>query len=486
MNETRRHSAAPGRTRARRAAARRRTRARRTAALVAIGVGVLLALALIGRGGGDTAASHAASASDPDGMNVVVILSDDQPLRTARFMPYLIKKGPDDGWTRFTSAVVNNPLCCPSRSTLLTGLYAHHHGVVSSGQARRLDATDTIATWLQGQGYETALIGKYMNGYPWRRGSDYVPEGWSRWVGVLGTPHYYKYTLSIDGRPKHYGNAPKDYLGRVMQRKSLSYLRHHTGEGTTPFFLFVSHYAPHKQAIADPRDVGRLADERIKLAPNVSEENVSDKPRWIRRLDQSGDGRLQRLLRERAESALSVDRLVKRIVTELDRRGELDNTMLLYSTDHGYAVGEHRHERKSCAYEECIRVPLMIRYPGSPVAGERVDELVSNIDFAPTIAEVMGIETPPGRDGISLVPLLEGGSIDSSRAILIQKAQHVGASPPFWGLRTERFKYVELSTGEKELYDLHRDPYELHNRADKPNQVELQAALEEQLHGMLP
>lgn len=436
-----------------------------------LGTAAVLALLALGAG----LLSACGGESDPGRMNIVVVMTDDQPLRSVRDMPYM-REAADRGWTRFDNAVVNNALCCPSRVTHLTGLFSHHSGVDENADAPDFDPSGTIATRLQDAGYDTALIGKYLNGYPWKKGADYVPAGWDRWVSLQGEPDYYDYTLSIDGRPERFGNAEEDYVSRVIERRALDFMGEHDSSSDAPFFLFVPHFAPHRPVQPDPRIEGELAGKEIPLAPSVGERDVSDKPAWIQERTLRPNSVWRPELRIRAETTLSVDRLLRRITAELERSGELENTLLLFTTDHGYALGEHRFKRKSCAYEECVGVPLFIRLPGAAEAGERLGELVSNADFASTYADVAEIDFPD-VDGTSLVPLLDGESLPADRAIPIQKAQPGGESPPYWGVRTRDAKYVELETGERELYLLDRDPFELRNRIDDPELADLREEL---------
>jgi N-acetylglucosamine-6-sulfatase len=456
--------------------------------LLAAAAALLLAAVLGARaGGGTAAAAQAANPSDPNGMNVVMVLTDDQPLHSLKYMRYLSKRGAREGWTNFSGAVAQNPLCCPSRASMLTGLYSHRHGVARNSDAALFDDRDTVATWLQNAGYETGFVGKYLNGYPWDRGDDFVPAGWNHWVGVVGKPRYNGYTLSNNGSHERYRQRKRDYMGRVLEQHSIDYVKRNTGPGTNPFFLFVSHYAPHEPATPDPRDVGKYKNKKITLTPNINERDVSDKPQWVRNLGFTRKQRIRKRIRKRAEAALSVDRLIRRVVQQLRRRGELENTMLVFASDHGYAIGEHRHKKKACAYEACVGIPLMIRYPGSPLAGRSVKQVVANMDFAPTIADAMGVVPPaPARDGRSLVPWLDGRQTPRSRPILIQKANRTGASPMFWGLRTSRYKYVELETGETEFYDLRKDPFELENRSGRPQMAELEQSFAEQFDRLVP
>lgn len=423
------------------------------------------------------------AAGSGSGANVIVVLTDDQPFRSAELMPFLSRSG----WAEFDSSVVNNPLCCPSRATILTGLNSHRTGVETNFDGQLLDDSDTVATWLDEAGYDTAFIGKYLNEYPWDKGQRYVPPGWDRWTALRNEPGYYGYELNIDGKLRNAGGRERDYLGRFLQRQTGTFLRDAGQE--EPFFLMVSSYAPHGPAEPDPRDRGRARKRQIELPPNFNERDLSDKPSWL----QENQERVPRReavaeIRDRAAATVSVDRLLRSMVKRLRSSGELDETTIIYLSDHGYAVGEHRFVSKDCSYEECIRIPLRIRTPGVP-ADSTFSEPVSNADLAPTIADLAGVEPPDGLDGESLLPLMRGERPDGDRTILLRNAlapDTPGApdsviTPEFWGARSRDYKYIEIEGGERELYDLRRDPYELENRADDPKYREIQTKLKREM-----
>ncbi len=171
-----------------------------------------------------------------------------------------------------------------------------------------------------------------------------------------------------------------------------------------------------------------------------------------------------------------MDDAVKRLFEVLEQSGELDNTIVIYLSDNGYALGAHRNLQKDCPYEECIHVPLLVRWPGQGTAG-RVDALVSSIDIAPTIAEMTDTPVPTEVDGESLVPLLTGAATTLDRPVLLQHVFYEGTAPSFWGIRTEEWMYAEYDTGETELYDLENDPYELANLAGQEEYSEIEAEL---------
>jgi N-acetylglucosamine-6-sulfatase len=324
----------------------------------------------------------------------------------------------------------------------------------------------TLSTWLQTTGYATALIGKYLNEYPFKnRNENYIPPGWDRWVVFSRTPGYYDYILNIDGVDVRYGSSPEHYSTDVLGKEANEFVL------TTrqPFFLVFAPHAPHEPFIPAPRHVGYYNDIEISDNPNVNESDVTDKPSYVRKLVHLDEGDIQELYlqQKRAdETLLSVDEAIRSFIETLEDRGILDNTVIVFMTDNGYSFGNHRWVGKICEYEECIRTPLMIRYPGA--AYSTVTTLVENTDIAPTLTEIAGAMMTTAGDGRSLLPLLVGAApADWRTSILIEFRDPTGSSPvtPFWGVRTDAWKYIELDTGEKELYDLEDDPNELKNLA---------------------
>lgn len=385
-----------------------------------------------------------------------MIVTDDQPVGMTKRMPTLTDT---PGFVRFDSYYDNNPLCCPARTTLLTGLYSHHTGIETNLVAERFDDSSTLATWLDGAGYETGLFGKYLNGYPWNRGPQYIPAGWDRWSSFAPDAAYYDYTLVEDGTRKRYGGAPGDYSTDVLAGQVDEFI----AGSDAPFFAYFAPYAPHSPRTPAPRHRDAFSGAQVKLPQNFN-RIARGAPEWWAKRPRLDASEQRRATKGQWRSLLAVDDAIERFLTTLEARGEADNTVIVFLSDNGYSLGSHRNAWKDCAYEECIHVPLLVRWPGVTDDGS-IDALVGNVDIAPTIAEIAGVQTPAGVDGESLVPLLRGTASSLQRPILLRHVKYPRVAPSFWGLRTERFTYVEYGGGERELYDNESDPHQLRNLA---------------------
>jgi arylsulfatase A-like enzyme len=416
--------------------------------------------------------------------NVVVIETDDQTVADLASMPQTRALIGREGVT-FRESFVSESQCCPSRATFLTGLYAHNHRVLSTnppfGGFTAFDDSESLAVWLQRAGYATALVGKYLNGYG-KTIPTYVPPGWTEWHGLLGPTVYsfFGFAINNDGHVRSY---PGEYETDVLTRLSTSFIRRRARSGR-PFFLWTTYVAPHigvpRQLMAgatpttvpSPLFAGAFLAQPFPMTPAFDEADVSDKPAAIARrplLNPRQVARLTTVWRLRQESLLSVDAGVVQLVRALKRAHVLRNTLVIFTSDNGYLIGEHRiRESKVLPYEPSIRVPLMMRGPGIPV-GARRSQLVWNGDLAPTILGATRARPPAGWpfDGQSLLPFVADGARPGPPQILLEGPPQgaTDSTPRFTGLRTRRYTYVEYRDGERELYDLRRDPYELRNRA---------------------
>ncbi|HEX2129362.1 MAG TPA: sulfatase, partial [Solirubrobacterales bacterium] len=391
--------------------------------------------------------------------NVLLIVTDDQPAGMTKRMP---KLNSAEGFAKFSSYYDNNPLCCPTRATLLNGQYSHNHRVETNLVANRFDDTSTLATWLDAAGYETGLFGKYMNNYPWNRGAGYVPPGWDRWSAFKPDADYYDYTLVEDGQSRRYGNSPADYSTDVLAGQVDEFIR--TSE--EPFFAYFAPYGAHAPRTPAPRHRGAFSDARVKLPPNFN-RIAHTAPRWWQKRDRLSRAAMRKATVGQWRTLLSVDDAIARFLRTIDQVGEADNTIVVFLSDNGYSLGSHRYQWKDCPYEECIHLPLLVRWPGQTDAGQPIDALAGSMDIAPTIAELAGATPTTRMDGTSLVPLLTGARSSLDRPVLLRHVQYPRVPPSFWGVRTERFTYVIWESGERELYDNRRDRAQLRNLAGK-------------------
>lgn len=414
-----------------------------------------------------------------DGPNIVLILSDDQSIDTIphdpAVMPFLQSRiqDPNDHWITFSNAFINDPLCCPSRASIFTGQYAHDTGVLKNAYGDRLREDSTFATWLHSVGYFTGFYGKYENQYPFHR-DPYVPPGWDEWAAKThGGPEtvYYDYTLyQAPGGLVHYGSQPGDYMPDLLASKAVNFIN--TAPLGRPFFLEYAPTAPHSPWVPPPSQATATVPlPPVTVRPNVNEENVSDKPRWVQSQPEMPSARLAQMQDDqRAEEAVltSVDDAVSSIVSALAAKGVLNNTVIIYLTDNGYSYGSHRWVAKRCEYQECNATPFFVRFPGATPHDVTVP--VSNVDLAPTFAALAGAVPDIPVDGLSLVPLFANSAPDLPRPGVLLEWPGDPIVPPYFGIRTKDFLYVELRTGEVELYDLTGvrgapDPFELHNVA---------------------
>jgi N-acetylglucosamine-6-sulfatase len=430
----------------------------------------------------------------PEHPNVLLILTDDQTLESMRVLDRTLARLAAEG-TTFANAVVSYPMCCPSRATELTGQYAHNHKVMANippdGGYGRLDHSNTLPVWLREAGYETAHVGKYLNGYT----GPEVPAGWSHWFGLSDPSTYrmYDYTAIDDGKPVHYGEDEDDYQTDVLAKKAEEILRDMVRSGH-PFFLSVAPVPPHQErsdedARGTPprparRHQGLFSSEPLPGKASFDEPDVADKPPHIRKLRNLSAAKKELILRTyraRLESLQAVDELVERLVDTLEETGQLDKTVIVFTSDNGFFLGEHRiADGKLLPYEESIRVPLIVRGGGFP-AGHTAEQPVANIDLAPTIVELTGARARRTMDGRSLLPLALDPSLGQDRTLLIEGLSRNRAKPSYEAVRTSRWLYVEYHTGARELYDLQSDPLQLRSRHNAPGLRTVRADLARRL-----
>lgn len=417
--------------------------------------------------------------------NLVVVLLDDADVDITESMPRLRSLMIETG-ARFTSNIANTPLCGPARAVLLSGRYAHNtkvyyndgpEGGYAPWSAGGYDER-SLGPWLQALGYRTGLFGKYLNDFPKGREETYVPRGWDDFRGILSDreARNLRFTLNENGTLKLYEAATGGYQTDLLALRVNEFIRASERRDDQPFFAFLSVSAPHVPPEPAERHRNAFPGEKAPRKPSFDEADLSDKPKMLREqatpLTPAIGRDIDTTYREMRQSLLSVEDAMEGLLKTLSETGELANTYIFLTSDNGWMRGEHRiPAEKYAPYEESIRVPLLVRGPGVP-AGVTVKRVVGLVDLAPTLLELAG--APPAGleagDGRSLAPLLhapDAARVPWRESILIE---HFGGGAPFRvrsysGIRSEQEVYVEYVTGEKEYYDLVKDPYQLENQA---------------------
>src|SRR5215213_6236789 len=427
----------------------------------------------------------AQTAADPQ-PNIIFILTDDMRKDDLNntYMPQTTKQLVEKGMS-FQNAFVSNPLCCPSRATIMRGQYGHNTKIwfntnifdpdpnVQDGGWLGYNGNhyeeDNVATHLHAAGYTTGLFGKYLNGYSGATNNT-SPLGWDRWF-AFKTLQYYGYDVNDQGTIKHFGSKNSDYSTNVLNTQVQDFIRTNAAPGKPPIFAYVAPYAPHAPARPGPGDQNSLNGIKAPRAPiSFNEVDVTDKHPWIqslRRLTSDDIANIDKRHENRIESLQAVDDLVGAVVSTLVQQGVLSNTYIVFTSDNGFHHGEHRiRQGKARPYEESVRVPLVIRgpdavAPATPVVqpDSSTDKLVLNTDYFPTFTDLAGVTTPEYVDGRSLRPVLEGGATTWRTAILIEGRGN-GSDPEievdrnYNAVRTSTSKYVEYEGGFRELYNL--------------------------------
>lgn len=476
-----------------------------------------------------------------DRPNVLVLMTDDMRHDDLRFMPNVRELIGDQG-VRFANTFSPQPLCCPARASFDTGQYSHNHGVWSHLAPfgfHALDDRRTLPVWMHDLGYDTAFLGKYLNGYgrqPTRGNRPsvrYVPPGWTDWRGSIDTPddfrdpdsptahltgstyRYFDTTLNVNGRLAPYQGVYQTHLyGRLSQQ-----LLRREARSPNPFFAWVSFTAPHGGSPRERDDPHRvpMGDGRVQKIDSPARPNyvkgrfdhtitripggddprddIDDKPVFIRArpaMTPVEDEAVLKAYRQRAEALSVVDDEVRSLMETLRSTGELDNTYVVFTSDNGYFLGEHRmRQGKILPYDPSLRVPLVMRGPGIPRGEVRTDPFLMT-DFAPTLLDAAGGAAPSQVDGQSMLDVAANGDRGWTRGILTETGPRVigydiseggnfqvhGGDERYrlrfsTGVRTGRYLYVEHVSAEQELYDLRTDPQQFDNLVDEPRMARI-------------
>jgi N-acetylglucosamine-6-sulfatase len=421
--------------------------------------------------------------------NIVFVLTDDLSQNLVRFMPHVLQM--ERNGETFGNYFVTDSLCCPSRASILTGRFPHDTRVFDNSPPEggysvfheRGEERETFALALQREGYSTALMGKYLNGYKPTSaldGGSHVPPGWNEWdVAGDGYPEY-GYHMNSDGHVRAYHYRRSEYLTDVIARKGLGFIARSAAR-RQPFMLELATFAPHAPYTPAPRDYGTLPGVRAPRTPAFNATGI-DEPAWLRDFEPLGPKQIAVIdskFRKRAQAVQAVDRMIGQIEAQLSAEGLARNTYIVFSSDNGLHMGEHRlRPGKLTAFDTDIKVPLIVTGPGVP-SGRTVTQMTENVDLCPSFEQLAGAPVPPSVDGHSLVPLLHGRRARGWRKeILVEHHGRVydrgdpdlpasgsGNPPSYEAIRTKRSLYVEYVTGEREYYDLRRDPFELDNLA---------------------
>ncbi len=438
--------------------------------------------------------------------NMVVVLVDDMrwdefgaaghPFAETPNMDRLAREG-----ARFVNAFATTPLCSPSRATYLTGQYAHTNGILDN-TARPSHDLPTFPRALERAGYETAFIGK------WHMGNDDSPRpGFTRWVAMRGQGEAIDPVLNVDGARQ----PTPGYVTDVLTDFAVEFIEQ---PRTGPFLVYLSHKAVHPNItqrddgstvamsaqpggfVAAERHRGRYVGQVWPRRPSAF-KTPAGKPALLRQIDDlpplgRSTATTDDEMRGRLEMLLAVDESLGRLIATLERLGTLDDTVIVFTSDHGYFYGEHGlNEERRLAYEETIRIPMLVRYPAVVTAGSAPAEMALAIDLAPTLVELAGLEPGTAVQGRSLLPVLRGAAGDWRRSFLIeyysdtvfQRIRNMG----YVAARTERHKlirYLELD-GMDELYDLEADPYEERNLVSEPSAAGVLDAMRAELTRLL-
>ncbi len=431
--------------------------------------------------------------SSPGHPNIVFVLTDDLSWDLVKYMPH-VKALQQQGMT-FTNYTVTDSLCCPSRASIFTGKFPHNTHILGNTLPTggfykfRADGSDhsTFATSLLAAGYRTAFMGKYLNDYnpaqsrPALREAvfgPYVPPGWSTWDGV-GAGGYggYDYGVGEGNKLVFYHHSPSDYINTVLQDKATAFVASATSR-PNPFLLEVAPFSPHSPYTPAPADAGTFAGVSEPRQPNF-DRLPQPAPDWMKArhpLDATALAKIREWYEMRVEAVQSVDRMIGAIEHSVQAAGQAQNTVYVFSSDNGYHLGQYTLEYgKQTAFDTDIRVPLIVAGPGIPADSVNTD-MAENVDLRPTFEQLAGAPTPSNVDGRSLVPLLDRQASSWRTYALIEHAHakpestdpdsqdYTSGTPPTYNaIRTKSFVFIRYEGGEKEFYDIARDPYELHN-----------------------
>ncbi len=451
-------------------------------------------------------AVQTAGSEKPARRNIILLLSDDHRYDFMGFMdnaPAFLETPSMDRMARqgahLANAFVSTSLCSPSRASILTGRYMHHHHIVDN-QRPEPEGTVFFPQYMQKAGYQTAFIGKWHMGHE----QDDPRPGFDHWVSFKGQGDYLDPTLNINGARRQF----QGYTTDILTDHALQWLK--TGrDARRPFFLYLSHKAVHYPFQPARRHEGRYAKSEVKRPETMAntEENYQTQPHWVRErrysihgVDHMETGQYDNdpvpsfddLYRNYCETVHGLDENIGRVLTYLDESGMSESTLVLYMGDNGFELGEHGFYDKRDAFEESIRVPMLAYAPGLIAPGTKITQMVQNIDIAPTLLAAAAVQPPETAkmDGRSFLPLLRGlatsGETPPWRDHVLYEYYwewNFPATPTVFAIRTERYKYIFYHGvwDYDGFYDLQTDPHERHNLINVPAYAQQIETMKKQL-----
>ena len=386
--------------------------------------------------------------------NVLVIVTDDQRAGTMGVMPKTQRWFGDHG-RFFRRGFVTTPLCCPARASILTGLYAHNHGLTTNG-SRGLPHEVTVQRYLSDAGYTTAIVGKFLNSWRVSRSPPYF----HRWALTSTEAPYYNPTVNLDGTVQQVPG----YTTTFSRKTAVSFLRSFEATDEQPWFLYVSTRAPHPPA-TPAANYDNAPVPPWALNPAVTETDMSDKPPWMRATTKQSQDVIRAFRADQLQTLMSVDDLVDTVFRELGSLGERRNTLAIFLSDNGYLWGEHGLVSKRYPYTESIKVPFLIRWPDRIAPGSTESRFATNVDVAPTILAAAGVTPATPMDGGDLLA-------DWTRHRLFTEywTRTERSDIPSWdSIRTKKVHYIRYYNDDRsrviyrEYYRLADDPWELRN-----------------------
>lgn len=421
--------------------------------------------------------------------NVVFILTDDHRYDFMGFtgrLPWLKTPNMDRLYTEgayFKNAFVTTSLCSPSRASILTGAYSHVHTIVDN-QAPEPPNNIYFPQYLQKAGYQTAFFGKWHIGEEAK--ADNPRPGFNHWESFKGQGVYYNPTLNIDGKQVTYGDST--YISDLLTEHAVNWLKGR--DKSKPFFLYLSHKAVHMPLSPAKRHRGMYKNQKYDVPPTYYQTLADDYkklnwPEWVKQQRYSWHGvdyfyhshqGIEELVQLYGETLMGVDESIGAVMDYLTSEGLDKSTLIIYMGDNGFSMGEHGLIDKRHFYEESVKVPFLAYCPELFSGGKTIDKMVQNVDVAPTILSVAGLQPPATMPGKSFIPLLKGDSAQWRDKIFYEYYWEYDfpMTPTVFGVRTDKFKYIRYYGiwDTNELYDIEHDPNEITNLINKPEYAE--------------